>query len=245
MKRRYARRLAALCVAVILAVAFGAAAVVQTLRLRDVEQSLAELERQLAARQQQMDDLQRQLDDLRAAETAAETYRAARSEQLAGLESFKDGLSDGDELGRVWVEGTDVDCTLYWGDAGSQFSNGAGAHSADGCVLPGENGTVFIGAHTNTFFFDLQSAEIGSIIHLETPWGDYSYQITETRVIEETEIDLCRWGAAEPSCILYTCYPFGVTYATPNRYLVYADPVAADDSGAVPDTLAGQLSAGT
>ena len=74
-------------------------------------------------------------------------------------------------------------------------------------VLPGENGTVFIGAHTGTYFSDLGSCEIGAIIHLETTWGDFAYKITDMQVILETDIDKVRWGAEEPSCILYTCYP--------------------------------------
>lgn len=43
-----------------------------------------------------------------------------------------------------------------------------------------------------------------------------------------------RWGAEEPSCILYTCYPFGILTHTPQRYAVYADPVSADEYGVVP-----------
>ena len=107
-------------------------------------------------------------------------------------------MQDGDKLGRVRVGGTEVDCDLYWGDTGSQFDLGAGCHSADGCVLPGENGTVFIGAHTGTFFSDLGSTEIGAIIHLETDWGSFAYKVTDMQVIRETDIDkvaLGRYGA--------------------------------------------------
>ena len=75
---------------------------------------------------------------------------------------------------------------------------------------PARTAPWFVGGHTDSWFVDLKSAQIGGIIHLETPWGTFSYQITETKVIGETEIDQCRWGAEEPSCILYTCYPFGI-----------------------------------
>lgn len=243
MKRRYARRLVALCIAVVLAVAFAAAAVVQTLRLLDVRAEQELLAGQVAALQQQVNDLQAQLTAEQAARAAAEQQisgSAARSTQLQQLADFRAALTEGSELGRVWVDDTVIDCTMYWGDTGSQFSQGAGVHSADGCVLPGENGTVFVGAHTDTFFNDLGSARIGGIIHLETPWGNYSYRITETKVIDETEVDQCRWGDTSPSCILYTCYPFGSTWHTNFRYLVYADPVAQDSSGALPDDLTGQ-----
>lgn len=165
---------------------------------------------------------------------AAEAAAAKRQEQVNAAQAEHDAVQYGDKLGRVWVEGTNVDCALYWGDSETQFSRGAGCHSADGCVLPGENGTVFIGGHTGSHFSDLGSTQLGSIIHLETDWGDFTYQVTDMQVIQETDIDKVRWGAEEPSVILYTCYPFGILTHTTQRYAVYADPVAADEYGVIP-----------
>ena len=113
-----------------------------------------------------------------------------------------------------------VDCDLYWGDSEGQFSRGAGCRAESDCVLPGENGTVFIGGHTGSYFSDLGSTQIGSIIHLETDWGDFTYQVTDMQVILETDIDKVRLNATEPSVILYTCYPFGIlTHTHPLRGL--------------------------
>lgn len=109
-----------------------------------------------------------------------------------------------------------------------------GCRAESDCVLPGENGTVFIGGHTGTYFSDLGSTQLGAIIHLETDWGDFTYKVTDMQVIQETDVDKVRWGAEEPSCILYTCYPFGILTHTPQRYAVYADPVSADEYGVVP-----------
>ena len=165
---------------------------------------------------------------------AEEEARQKRAEQVAAASNAHDTTRYGDKLGRIWVEGTNVDCDLYLGDDEAEFSRGAGCHAEDGCVLPGENGTVFIGAHTGTYFSDLGSCEIGAIIHLETSWGNFAYKITDMQVILETDIDKVRWGATEPSCILYTCYPFGILTHTTQRYAVYADPVQADEYGVVP-----------
>ena len=170
---------------------------------------------------------------------AAEAAAAERAEQIAAALDARDRIQYGDKLGRIWIEGTDVDCDLYWGDSETQFSRGAGCRSESDCVLPGENGTVFIGAHTGTYFSDLGSCEIGAIIHLETTWGDFAYKITDMQVILETDIDKVRWGAEEPSCILYTCYPFGILTHTTQRYAVYADPVETDEYGVVADVDTG------
>ena len=52
-----------------------------------------------------------------------------------------DSVQYGDKLGRIWVEGTNVDCALYWGDSEGQFGRGAGCRAESDCVLPGENGS--------------------------------------------------------------------------------------------------------
>lgn len=180
-----------------------------------------------------------------AAEEAARAEEEAqqqRADQVAAATAAHEAAQYGDKLGRIWVEGTNVDCGLYLGDDEAEFSRGAGCRAESDCVLPGENGTVFIGAHTGTYFADLGSCQIGAIIHLDTDWGDFAYQITDMQVILETDIDKVCWGASEPSCILYTCYPFGILTHTTQRYAVYAAPVNADEYGVIPDAASDSAS---
>lgn len=180
-----------------------------------------------------------------AAEEAARAEEEAqqqRADQVAAATAAHEAAQYGDKLGRIWVEGTNVDCGLYLGDDEAEFSRGAGCRAQSDCVLPGENGTVFIGAHTGTYFADLGSCQIGAIIHLDTDWGDFAYQITDMQVILETDIEKVRWGASEPSCILYTCYPFGILTHTTQRYAVYAAPVNADEYGVIPDAASDSAS---
>ena len=82
----------------------------------------------------------------------AEEAAALRQQQVSQATEARDSIQYGDKLGTVRVEGTQINCDLYWGDSNAQFDAGAGCHAEDGCVLPGENGTVFVGAHTGTFF---------------------------------------------------------------------------------------------
>lgn len=185
---------------------------------------------ELAAQQEAAAEAARQAEIQRQAKEAA----ALRKQQVEDAAAAHESVQYGDKLGTIRVEGTQIDCDLYWGDSNAQFDAGAGCHATDGCVLPGENGTVFIGAHTGTYFADLGSAKVGDRIYLDTDWGDFVYEITEMQVIYETDIDKVRWGAEEPSCILYTCYPFGILTHTDRRYAVYADPVEVDADGVIP-----------
>ena len=198
-----------------------------------------EAEARAAAEAAAAEEAARQAEAARAASEAeaqrqAEEAAARRKQQVEDAAEAHENVEYGDRLGTIRVEGTEIDCDLYWGDSNAQFDAGAGCHATDGCVLPGENGTVFIGAHTGTFFADLGSAEVGDRIYLDTDWGNFVYEIIEMQVIYETDIDKVRWGAKEPSCILYTCYPFGILTHTDRRYAVYADPVEADENGVIP-----------
>ena len=219
---------------------FAAAAICQTLRLRAMGRQVDALTAQTADQQQQLDSLQQQLAEAQAAREAAEAEAQGRpAQRRAGPRRRGQGRHCRRRPDRPRVGGGHpggLPAVLGRHRQPVPQRRG-GPIPTDGCVLPGENGTVFVGGHTDSLFVDLKSAQIGGIIHLETPWGTFSYQITETKVIGETEIDQCRWGAEEPSCILYTCYPFGIQTPTTQRYLVYADPIETDAGGVVPDEL--------
>lgn len=241
MSRKKAARCLGLC-ALALAVCVGfAAALVITKNKQQAEAAASAAAASEAAARAAEEEAARVASEAAAqaaaeaeAERLAEEAAAKRTEQVTAAQAEHDSVQYGDKLGRVWVEGTKVDCDLYWGDSEGQFSRGAGCRAESDCVLPGENGTVFIGGHTGSYFSDLGSTQIGSIIHLETDWGDFTYQVTDMQVILETDIDKVRLNATEPSVILYTCYPFGILTHTTQRYAVYADPVTADEYGVIP-----------
>lgn len=131
---------------------------------------------------------------------------------------------DDDYIGHLTISGTVVDCDLYYGDGETQFSKGAGI-SLDSCI-PGEGGTVMIGAHTGTYFRDLESVVDGADITITTDYGEYHYTIARCAVVEETDTTAYDLDAEEENIILFTCYPFGILTRTTQRYLVYGDFVS-------------------
>ncbi len=209
---------------------------------RAAEADLARLQAEYDALTAAMQGGEEQTPAVPADDTAGDVVDAAapveglltREEADALAAQYKTGIQVGSSIGRIWIEGTNVDCGLYWGDTQAIFNLGGGSRAEDGCVLPGENGTVCVGGHTGSYFSDLGSAQVGAIIHLETPWGDFRYKISSTNVVQETDIDAFYWGATQPRCVLYTCYPFGMLEHTPQRYVVYGDPLAADAQGVLP-----------
>lgn len=129
-----------------------------------------------------------------------------------------------DYVGRLTIEGTAVDCEVYYGDSETQFSKGAGVSM--GSCIPGEGSTVMIGAHTGTYFRDLESVVEGADITITTDYGEYHYTVARCAVVEETDTTAYDLDAEEENIILFTCYPFGILTRTTQRYLVYGDFVS-------------------
>lgn len=186
-RKRMAKCLALCALALAVCVGIAAALVISKNRQRAAEAAAAAsaaaaseaakaAEEEAARAASEAAEAARQKEERLAAEAAA----AKRAEQVTAAQAEHDSVQYGDKLGRIWVEGTNVDCALYWGDSEGQFGRGAGCRAESDCVLPGENGTVFIGGHTGTYFSDLGSTQLGAIIHLETDWGDFAFRAALT-----------------------------------------------------------------
>lgn len=129
----------------------------------------------------------------------------------------------GDKLGSISIEGTQVDCDLYYGDSEAEFDKGAGLYTGTG--IPGEGRTIISGAHTNTYYRDLESVEEGDEILISTRYGEYRYRVTGMQVATDTDTTAYDLNADHENLVLYTCYPFGATQYTEQRYFVYGELV--------------------
>ncbi len=131
---------------------------------------------------------------------------------------------EGDQYGNLTIEGTSVDAPVFYGDGEKQLNQGVGTYAFG--YLPGQGGTILMGAHTNTWFSDLGSAKIGSIIKLETNYGVYEYKIVDAQVKDHQDRTAYDFSRTDENIILYTCYPFGTIGFTTQRYFVYGEYVS-------------------
>ncbi|MEG1407017.1 MAG: class D sortase [Ruthenibacterium sp.] len=130
---------------------------------------------------------------------------------------------NGDLYGKITIAGSTVDAPVYYGDAPKQLNNGAGTYvNSSGAGLPGEQKTILIGGHNTTFFNGLQTVKAGDVITFNTNYGNYKYEVTETRVADAQATDTYDFTRTDENLILYTCYPFDAFGLTPERYFVYA-----------------------
>jgi LPXTG-site transpeptidase (sortase) family protein len=105
-----------------------------------------------------------------------------------------------------------------------------GVAHAKGTSLPGDDGTVYIFAHSsgapweitrlNTIFLRLSELEKGDIIEIKKNKESYRYRVTQKKEVMPTEVEhLLNTGKTQ--LILQTCTPIGTDW---KRLLVFAEP---------------------
>lgn len=140
----------------------------------------------------------------------------------------------GEMYGTVAISGTSVNCNLYFGDGDAELNAGAGTFT--GAQIPGQGGVTLVGAHTGSYFRDLESVQLGADVTVETKYGTYHYVVTDMQIVNAAEYGMDDlFASPAESLLLYTCYPFGQLTVTPQRYMVTAEyvsgPVLIDSTG--------------
>ena len=129
-----------------------------------------------------------------------------RSAPLGQIELSTIGLS------AMILEGTD-----YWT---LQRSVGHIPETA----LPGEAGNVVLAGHRDTFFRSLRKIQVGDLIRIKTPDGDFQYRVESTAVVPPSDIHVLDASGGH-SLTLITCFPFNFVGSAPNRFVVRAREV--------------------
>ena len=93
-----------------------------------------------------------------------------------------------------------------------------------GTALPGDAGNSALAAHRDTFFGPLQWARTGDRIRVRTPDGDVNYVVSDTRVVEPTDLSVLA-STPDSTLTLITCYPFNYVGPAPQRFIVRARAV--------------------
>lgn len=106
-----------------------------------------------------------------------------------------------------------------------------GAAHAKGTYLPGENGTIYIFAHStdavwnisqfNAIFYLLRELEENDQVHLVYNGKVYPYIVTDKKVVDPDSIEYLTPHHGREELILQTCWPPGTTS---KRLLIFARP---------------------
>lgn len=108
------------------------------------------------------------------------------------------------------VEGTDPD----------QLEKGVGHFK--GSSYPEENGQIVLSGHRDTVFRKAGELELGDVLTMKMPYGEFSYEIVSTKIVRADDTSIITLQKEEEELILTTCYPFGYIGDAPDRYIMYA-----------------------
>lgn len=126
---------------------------------------------------------------------------------------------------RIQIPAINVDAPVVLGDGWEQLKKGVGQHV--GSANPGEAGNVVLSAHNDIFgeiFRHLDKLNPGDQITLFTNQKAYTYVVTETLIVEPTQVEVMA-PTDEPTVTLISCYP----YLVDNKRIIVQGKLASSN----------------
>ncbi|WP_066063672.1 class D sortase [Neobacillus soli] len=110
------------------------------------------------------------------------------------------------------VEGTDPD----------DLEKGVGHYK--GSYFPNDQAQIVLSGHRDTVFRRLGELKIGDLLKMQMPFGNFTYEITNTKIVKSDDTSIITLQHEKEELILTTCYPFRFVGNAPKRYIIYAKP---------------------
>ena len=126
----------------------------------------------------------------------------------------------GTKYASISIPSVNIEQPIYYGDDNETLKYGVGQYIAS--YFPGEGGSIlYMGHNTSNMLRNLPNVSLGDEIIVTTNYGTYHYQIDDTKVIQDTELDKVPIKREGEVLMLYTCYPTTTVVYTPYRFVVY------------------------
>ena len=158
-------------------------------------------------------------------DTSYEAETDENGETSKPKEEFYPVVSLGDKWGKMNIQGWEKsDIPVIFGDGKRFLRDGAGTWA--GSRLCGQDGKLVLCAHVTTWFYELEDCKVGDEVTIETYYGTYKYEVTETMVFDRYDPAILKNTDGDETLVLYTCYPFNALGLTSQRYFVYGEYVS-------------------
>lgn len=140
-----------------------------------------------------------------------------------GFDLVPYGIDD-NIIGHLHIPSAEIELPIYLGASDENMKLGATLLTHTSMPIGGENTNAVIAAHRGYYkakmFKDIDKIQVGDEIYLRNFKEELTYVVSETVVINPTEIDKVLIQPGKDMLTLLTCHPYGEsTY----RYLVYAE----------------------
>jgi sortase A len=151
----------------------------------------------------------------------AQAYQAIEEAKLPELRLTHGPrvVAEGEVIGEIQIPRLELKAIVVQGESPKLLRRAVG-HVLK-TALPGEPGNVALAGHRDSFFRPLKDIQLGDAITIETPDGEFQYQVESKEVVLPSDTQVLR-PSGQNTLTLVTCFPFYYVGAAPNRFIVRA-----------------------
>lgn len=129
----------------------------------------------------------------------------------------------GNEVGILSIPKLDSEIAIIEGTHEDELEQGVGHYN--GTAYPLQNDQIVLSGHRDTVFRRMGELDIGDIFVMELEYGDFAYEIVETKIVDAEDRSIIVPTAPDEILTVTTCYPFSYVGSAPDRYILNAVPV--------------------
>ncbi|MEH7417219.1 class D sortase [Neobacillus drentensis] len=126
----------------------------------------------------------------------------------------------GDTIGILNIPKIKAELAIVEGTDPDDLEKGVGHYK--GSYFPGDKGQIVLSGHRDTVFRKLGELKKGEYLKMQMPNGNYTYEITRTKIVKANDKSIITLQKQQEELILTTCYPFHYVGNAPKRYIIYA-----------------------
>ncbi|MBM7600516.1 sortase A [Virgibacillus halotolerans] len=147
----------------------------------------------------------------------------AETEETA--QSFSPGM--GETVGILHIPSLASDLPIVEGTDEDDLEKGVGHYK--GTAYPQQNDQIVLSGHRDTVFRRMGELELGDIMTIQLPHGEFSYEIVDTEIVKADDLTIISPTSPDEVLTVTTCYPFSYIGSAPDRYIITATPVSEKD----------------
>ena len=131
---------------------------------------------------------------------------------------YRADTETGEGIGRIDVPRLGVRMVLVYGTDTETLKRGPGLDPRT--FFPGQNRLVYVAGHRTTYsapFSNIESLRSGDLIHVEMPYGTFTYTVTGSRIVDDNDLSVLTSKRYE-QIALQACHP---RFFATQRWITY------------------------
>jgi sortase A len=131
---------------------------------------------------------------------------------------YRGETETGEGIGRIDVPRLGLRMVLVYGTDAETLKRGPGLDPRT--FFPGQNRLVYVAGHRTTYsapFSDIESLRRGDVIHVEMPYGTFTYTVTGSRIVAGDNLSVLTSKRFE-QIALQACHP---RFFASHRWITY------------------------